>query len=57
MLVATKDVGIKAADLSNYFHNLVRNTKPGERPDIKTAGLMRTELIRAMREDLGEDNW
>ena len=57
MLIAPKDVAIKAVDLSNHFRTLIVNFRHGESPDIKTAGLMRTVLVRAMREDLGEANW
>jgi hypothetical protein len=57
MLIAPKDVGVKAVDMANFYNGLFRNMKPGELPDAKAAGLMRTDLVRAMREDLGEGNW
>jgi hypothetical protein len=58
MLIAPKDVGDKAVDMSDYLISLMRNAAaPDTKPDVKTAGLLRTRLIGAMREDLGESNW
>jgi hypothetical protein len=58
MLIAPKDVGVKAVDLSNHFRSLMQSMQSSEqKPDIKVAGLIRTALVRAMRDDLGEDNW
>ena len=57
MLIAPKDVGVQAVDLSNFIVNYIRTVSPNDLPDVKAAGLLRTGLIRAMRDDLGEPNW
>jgi hypothetical protein len=43
MLIALKDVGVKAVDMANFYNGLIANVKPGDLPDAKTAGLMRTD--------------
>lgn len=57
MLIAPRDVGVPAVDLSNFIREFIRKARPDERPNVKLAGLMRTGLLRAMRDDLGEGNW
>jgi hypothetical protein len=57
MLIAPQDVGVLAVDLSNFFVEFIRTAGPNDRPNAKLAGQMRTGLVRAMRDDLGERNW
>lgn len=57
MLIAPRDVGVLAVDLSNFILGFIRTAGPNDRPNAKLAGQMRTGLLRAMRDDLGEGNW
>lgn len=57
MLIAPREVGVLAVDLSTLLASFTQEAKPGDRPNARAAGLMRTNLLRAMRDDLGEGNW
>lgn len=57
MLIAPRDVGVLAVDLSSFLLEFIRTAGPDDRPNAKLAGQMRTRLVRAMRDDLGEGNW